>query len=85
MDIPVVVCRLLFQRAGRCKAVVKAGLEAFNLIGIVWDVVARPGRRVVLVIVSSDGHIESTGNVQLEESVRNLQHKDVGVVVLMTD
>lgn len=43
MDIPVVVCGLLFQRAGRCKAVVKAGLEAFDLVGIVWDVVARPG------------------------------------------
>ena len=41
--------------------------------------------RVVLAIMSSDGHIETTGNIQLEECIRNLQHEDVGVVVLMTD
>jgi hypothetical protein len=43
VNVPVVVCGLLLKRAGGCKAVVKAGLEPFDLVGIVWDIVARPG------------------------------------------
>lgn len=44
MYVPIVVCGLLFQRACGCQAVIEADLEAFDLVGIVWDVVAGPGR-----------------------------------------
>ena len=43
MDVPIVVRGLLFQGAGGRETVVKAGLEAFNLVGIVRDVVAGSG------------------------------------------
>jgi hypothetical protein len=44
VDVPIVVCGLLFQGAGGCEAVVEAGLETLDLVGIVWDVVAGSGR-----------------------------------------
>jgi len=40
VDVPIVVCGLLLERAGGCQAVIEAGLEAFNLVGIVRDIVA---------------------------------------------
>ena len=44
VDIPVIVCGLLFQRAGGRQAVVEASLEAFDLVRVVRDVIAGPGR-----------------------------------------
>jgi hypothetical protein len=35
VNIPVVVCGLLFERTGRSEAIVQARLEAVDLLGIV--------------------------------------------------
>lgn len=44
VDVPIVVCGLLFQGAGGCQAVIEAGLEAFDFVGIMRNVVAGSGR-----------------------------------------
>ena len=43
VDVPVVVCGLLLERTGGREAVIQTDFEAFDLVGIVRDVVARSG------------------------------------------
>lgn len=45
VDGPVIFCGLLLERARRREAVVEAGLEALDLVGVVRDVVAWPALR----------------------------------------
>ena len=45
VDVPVIVCGLLLERAGGRKAVVEAGFEPFDFVCIVWDIIARSGRQ----------------------------------------
>ena len=41
VDGPVVLGRCFFERAGGCEALVEPLLEAFDLVDVVWEVVAR--------------------------------------------
>jgi len=41
VDGPVVFGGCFFERAGGCKALVEPLLETFDLVDVVWEVVAR--------------------------------------------
>lgn len=80
-DLPLVVDALAGElRADGGEALVQAGLEASDLVVFGAQVVAGPGLSVGCAVCK-----EAEGWVQLEEGIGDLQHQDVGVVVLVAD
>lgn len=79
-NLPLVVDTFAGElRAYGRKALVQPRLETLDLLNVGSQVVARPIR------MSSTSEYRGRIYAQLEEGIRNLQHEDMWVVVLMTD
>lgn len=63
-----------------CQPLVQPSLEAFDLVIIRMEIVARSDD----LLVEEESEVGNDGNKQLEEGVCDLKHEDVGVVVLVT-
>jgi hypothetical protein len=67
-------------RSYRCKALIQTCLEAFNLVIVMLKIVARS--RLTSAVVR-EKEMEKRNRLQLEESIGDLQHQYMRVVMFM--
>jgi len=80
--LPFVVYALARELvADWCQTFVQAELEALDLVVFSLEVVARSGERQP----NCKHQSQKGSNLQFEESIRYLQHQDVGMVVFMAN